>query len=260
MTKLKQSLRFGYRFVAPFLNIRELPGLPRKFFSYAADFSRYRALSKSENIPLTGLFPCLHDNTGSNPFDPHYFYQDIWAFKEVVKLAPARHVDVGSTAIFVGMVSAVVDVTFVDIRPLRVNLDRYKFEQGSILDMPFEGGSVESLSCLHVAEHIGLGRYGDPLDPEGTKKASRELVRVLAPGGQLLLSIPIGRPRVEFNAHRIHSSAEILEYFASLELVAYSGVDDRGVFMASRFIGELDACEYACGFFVFRKPLQKGRI
>ena len=43
---------------------------------------------------------------------------------------------------------------------------------------PFGDRSVPSLSCLHVVEHVGLGRYGDPLDPQGSIKAMRELQRV----------------------------------------------------------------------------------
>ncbi len=43
--------------------------------------------------------------------------------------------------------------------------------------------SVESLSCKHVIEHIGLGRYGDVLDPGGDLKAISELKRALAVGG-----------------------------------------------------------------------------
>lgn len=250
----KRIVRIAYRFVVPFFNIREIPHLPRKSVAYVHDLIQYSRLRGSEKINPLSLYPCLHDNTGSNPFDPHYFYQDTWALREVVRLSPSRHVDVGSTAIFVGMLSALVDVTFVDIRPLSVGLDRYTFKAGSILEMPFDSDSVDSLSCLHVAEHIGLGRYGDPLDPDGTRKAARELTRVLAPGGQLLFSVPVGRSRIEFNAHRIHSSREILEMFHGLLLVDYAGVDDKGSFRKHREIGELDACDYGCGFFVFKKP------
>ena len=67
-----------------------------------------------------------------------------------------------------------------------------------------------------MAEHIGLGRYGDPLDPLGTRKAAAELQRVLAPGGQLLFSLPVGRPRVEFNAHRVHDPHEVASWFDGL--------------------------------------------
>ena len=33
----------------------------------------------------------------------------------------------------------------------------------------------ESISCLHSIEHLGLGRYGDNLDPDGYIKGSKIL-------------------------------------------------------------------------------------
>jgi SAM-dependent methyltransferase len=118
---------------------------------------------------------------------------------------------------------------------------------GSVLDLPFADGSLESVSCLHVAEHIGLGRYGDPLDPLGTRNAAAELRRVLAPGGQLLFSLPVGRPRVESNAHRVHDPLEVRSWFADLELVEFAGVDDAQVFRRHRSLDELAGSTYACG-------------
>ena len=35
--------------------------------------------------------------------------------------------------------------------------------------------SVDSLSCMHVIEHIGLGRYGDPINAKGDELAAGEL-------------------------------------------------------------------------------------
>ena len=75
----------------------------------------------------------------------------------------------------------------------------------------FATGSVDSLSCLHTIEHVGLGRYGDPVDPEGWVVAVRELARILAPGGRLYLGTPIGRERVCFNSERVFSPKTILE-------------------------------------------------
>ena len=157
--------------------------------------------------------------------------------------------DVGSRVDLVGFLTAVTSVVFVDIRPLEVDIEDLEPVAGSVLDMPFEDGSLESVSCLHVAEHIGLGRYGDPLDPLGTRKAAAELARVLAPGGQLLFSLPVGRPRVEFNAHRVHDPREVRSWFDGLELVEFAGVDDAQVFRRHRSLDELAGSTYACGMF-----------
>jgi len=102
-----------------------------------------------------------------------------------------------------------------------------------------------------VAEHIGLGRYGDPLDPLGTRKAAAELQRVVAPGGQLLFGGPVGRPRVCFNAHRVHSPHDVVAMFSELQLVEFSGVDDRGTFSRHRTLDELEGAQYGCGMFRF---------
>jgi len=130
----------------------------------------------AESIHLFDIYPCLHDRTQITKAD-YYFYQDIWAFKRIYESKVKHHVDVGSRAIFVGMLTAFTNVTFIDIRPLEANLAGLECIKGNILSMPFEDKSLRSLSsCLCVAEHIGLGRYGDSLDPMGTKKSNKGVV------------------------------------------------------------------------------------
>jgi len=220
---------------------------------FESDWNRYSAMPDAELLSRTDAYPCLQDDTPSSPYDPHYFYQDIWAFKKVLASGATRHVDVGSRVDYVGFLSAVTSVTFVDIRPLRIDLENFDGVAGSILAMPFADGACDSVSCLHVAEHIGLGRYGDPLNPRGTVEAALELERVLASGGSLYFSVPIGRPRVCFNAHRVHSVEQILGYFPSLSLASFSCVDDSCVFREGVDPEILVGANYACGMFHFTK-------
>lgn len=235
------------------LDPRRIVRALRAYARYAKQWRQYAGLPGAEPLNTRDAYPCLYDNTVATPIDPHYFYQQVWAMKVIRRSGAPLHVDVGSLASFVGMLTAVTKVIFIDIRPLKAELENLECRAGTILEMPFDDGAVESLSCLHVAEHIGLGRYGDPLDPAGTSKAARELSRVLAPGGNLYFSVPVGRPRVCFNAHRIHSPEQIIDYFGYLKLVSFSGVDDRGRFHDRIAPRDLANCKYGCGFFHFTR-------
>lgn len=225
-----------------------------RYISFFVDWYRFhRAGGKAT---LLDFYPCLNDKTTATGIDAHYFYQAIWAFKKILDSNTKHHVDVGSKVEFVGLLTTVTDVTFIDIRPLELKLDRYAGKKGSILTLPFNDSSVSSLSSLHVIEHVGLGRYGDPIDPDGTKKACRELQRIMAPGGNLYLSLPVGKSRTCFNAHRVHTPKQILEYFSGLKLAEFSVIDDQGNFRNKVLLGDgWDNLEYGCGMFHFVKHL-----
>ncbi|HEX8254931.1 MAG TPA: DUF268 domain-containing protein, partial [Thermoanaerobaculia bacterium] len=153
----------------------------------------------------------------------HYFYQDLWAAELIHQRRPARHVDVGSRLDgFIAHVLTFCDVEYVDLRPLNVEWPRFFYRQGSATNLPYDDGSVDSLSSLHVIEHIGLGRYGDEVDARGHERAANDLTRVLAPGGTLLVGTPIGREKLAFDAHRIFDPATVRNMFATLELVSFS--------------------------------------
>jgi SAM-dependent methyltransferase len=228
-----------------------VPGAVR----YLRDRHTYRGLPEAEPLRWRDAFPKLGDRLSTSPYDSHYLHQDTWAAQRVAETGPGRHVDVGSRVDYVCFLTAVTKVAFVDIRPLTANIEGLESITGSVLEMPFADQSLESVSCLHVVEHIGLGRYGDPLDPAGTRKAIAELQRVVAPGGTLLFSTPVGTPRVCFNAHRVHDPLQLREWFGELELVEFAGVDDAGTFRRHRELGELAGASYSCGMYHLKRPL-----
>jgi len=225
-----------------------LLGLPRYIFDW---FGYVKLTGTSPGF--RDSYPCLTDRLSTTPFDPHYFFQGAWLARKVAQAAPAQHVDVSSSVMTIAALSGFVDTVFVDYRPLQVSLPNLDCRAGNITKLPFEDGSVNSLSCLHVIEHIGLGRYGDPLDPHGSLRAASELQRVLLPGGNLYLSTPVGRERVCFNAHRVFAPDTVVSMFGEMELVSFSCVDDAGNLVQDATLASAHANEYGCGLFHFQK-------
>ena len=219
-------VRAAYRCVQPLLP--SWPGNPlRNYARFWRTYLEYRRLQRRSPCALEDLLAQIGDWHASTPIT-YYFYQDTWAFRKIAERRPAQHVDVGSTALLVGCIAGLVPTVSIDIRPLQARIPGLEVRIGNITEMPFPEGSVGSLSSLCVIEHIGLGRYGDPLDPEGARKAALELTRVLAPGGNLYVSAPIGRSYVAFNAHRSFTKDEFLGLFSALTLVEYQLVNDHG--------------------------------
>jgi SAM-dependent methyltransferase len=205
---------------------------------------------------VSDFYPQLRDKTIKTGFDRHYVYHTSWAARAVKDIAPSFHTDISSSLYFSGIVSAFVPVKFYDYRPADLRLNNLSSESADLMNLPFEDGSVHSLSCMHVVEHIGLGRYGDPIDPEGDLKAIAELRRVLARGGSLLFVVPVGKPRIQFNAHRIYSFEMVREYFSDLNLKEFALIPERqGAMMRDASAERVSQEQYGCGCFWFIKPL-----
>lgn len=221
-------------------------------FAIAASTQRPDLSVKAEDS-----FFYLSDKTSTTPFDAHYLYHTSWAARQLRSINPKEHVDISSSLYFVGLASAIVPIKHFDYRPPAFQMEGVTCAAGDLMALPFTDNSVESLSCMHVIEHIGLGRYGDPMDPCGDQKAAAELQRVLAPGGHFLFVTPVGRPRVCFNAHRIYSFEMVQRLFPRLKLEAWALVkdDSAGGLVASPPSDLIDAQDFGCGCFRFSKPV-----
>lgn len=241
--------------------LRRHAGTKIKFASFQKQFRQFSLLSQKgvTRFPVRweDRLPCLFEQTAGTAFDRHYIYHPAWAARIVNRLQPTEHTDISSTLHFCTILSAFVPVRFYDYRPAELNLPNLSSEHADLIALPFEDNSILSLSCMHTVEHIGLGRYGDPIDPLGDLKAMKELRRVLAPGGSLLFVVPIGQPKILFNAHRIYSYEQIAEYFAGMEIVEFSLIPDdsqEGGLLDNATREIADAQSYGCGCFWFRKP------
>lgn len=227
---------------------------------FLADYFRFSKMAGDGRFSIRwrDRYPCLDGKTALTGFDRHYMYHPAWAARVLAITKPAFHVDIASSLHFCSLVSAFVPVRFFDYRPADIALSNLESGQADICALPFADGSISSLSCMHVVEHVGLGRYGDPLDPDGDKKAMNELQRVLAPGGDLLFVVPVGKPRILYNAHRIYSYRQVRESFASFELKEFCLIPDNpenGGLIWNTDEEMADAQSYGCGCFWFRRNL-----
>lgn len=263
MKLLQLLLLFGIDLRKMAQTVAALPG-------YFSDLKRLKAelATDQSGMKIGRLYPVLLDKRASSgTATGHYFHQDLLVAQKVFASGAARVVDVGSRVDgFVAHVAAFRQIEVVDIRTLHSDHANITFLQ---CDFMADGsserlGTSDLVTCLHVLEHFGLGRYGDPIAVDGHVRGLRNLERLVGDGGRLILSVPIGRPRIEFNAHRVFASQALPTLISDdFTLVDFAIVDDEGnphtgVDLAAQ-ADRLDKMHFGCGIYDFRKGSPVGR-
>lgn len=214
----------------------------------------FKLNDKRFSIKFYNLKPITKDKTKNTEFDLHYVYHPAWAARILMQIKPNKHIDISSTLYFSSIVSAFIPTEFYDYRPANINLTGLKSLKADLNNLPFEDNSIQSLSCMHTIEHVGLGRYGDKIDPNGDIKAINELKRVVAKNGHLLFVVPIGKSKIIFNAHRIYSYKQIMTYFREFTLADFSLISEKlKIIINGASESQANNEDYGCGCFWFIK-------
>lgn len=233
---------------------RSIRGIPR----YVAGWLQFRRGFEGQ----IKFLPCLHDwyeEGGSTQNE--YFLQDLHVARQIHRAHPRRHVDIGSRVDgFVAHVASFREIEIFDIRPISLKIPGAVFRQADLMSPThLFNAYCDSLSCLHALEHFGLGRYGDPIDPNGSTLGLINMARILQPGGLFYLSVPIGKERVEFNAHRVFNPLSLIQLAADhgLVLTEFASIGPAQTLVPAAHlmheIGELAKLDYALGLFTFVK-------
>lgn len=191
------------------------------------DLETYQRLNRRPNFAVQRqcMYPVLTEKYAPAGVTGNYFWQDLWAAGLILKTGVTKHFDIGSRldGFIAHLLAAGIEVTTIDIRefPRQMgNLHTIVDDATMLRQIPDE--SIESMSALCSLEHFGLGRYGDPVDPEACFKCFDNIQKKLKRGGRLYISVPVGKERVEFNAHRIFYASTIIECFKDLKLMEFS--------------------------------------
>lgn len=255
------SSQFGFD---PLRFIQSIRGLPQ----FVKDWYAFRKI-------FTGtiqLKPCLHDRYEEGGITKsEYFWQDLLVARWIYEAKPIKHVDIGSRIDgFVAHVASFRDIEVFDVRPVSTFIPGVTFTQADLMDantikplLKETKGYCDSLSCLHVIEHFGLGRYGDSIDPLGYLRGIENMAKLLEPGGTFYLSTPIGKERVEFNANWVFNPNSIINATKSFGLIlkrltvynSKKGELDSN--LDTNTLRELADQPYNLGIFTFKKEETK---
>jgi hypothetical protein len=257
--------RLGFTMINMGVDPRKTWSFMRGIPAYISDIIKFRSLLNAQardEFQLTYL-PMLSDRYESGgTAKGHYFHQDLWASRHIFKQNPGRHIDVGSRVDgFIAHLLTFRSVEVVDVRPMQSDVTGLSFLQGDMMDpATMSDVRAESVSCLHALEHFGLGRYGDPMVIDGWKKGISGLAAMVGPDGRLYLSVPIGKPRIEFNANRIFSPSQIILEVQShgFDLIEFAYIDDNGDMNPTDHADSqaMQTCatfDYGCGCFLFAR-------
>lgn len=182
-------------------------------------------LDESERV-VADIAGCL-SALASGQRDFSYPRHDQRVFELLQRIVPQRRLtrgaDIGcATGCFPAMqlAAGIERCTVFEVRPVEVNDDRVEVRVQDLTYAEDVEADFDLVTCLSTIEHVGLGRYGDQLDPWGDIKMAANLRRILRPGGVMLISFPIGPGCVVYDAHRIYSPERRSALFGDLTLVA----------------------------------------
>jgi SAM-dependent methyltransferase len=235
-----------------------------KRINFFREYFRLKRQAKASGgyFPFGKFYPCLDErDTDSGSASGHYFHQDLLVANKIYINNPVKHVDIGSRIDgFVAHVAAFREIVVFDFRPLNNSIQNIIFKQVDLMNSDFSlRNYCDSISSLHALEHFGLGRYGDKLDYNGHLKGLGNIHNMLKEGGKFYFSVPIGKQRIEFNAHRVFSVKYLVKLLQDkYRIDSFSYVDDEGDLHKDASLNSHDiesdySCNYGCGIFELTK-------
>jgi SAM-dependent methyltransferase len=187
----------------------------------ATVYPRYReyVASIDRNSPLHGLPTRIIGDASADPTErlTHYGAFSYWVAQKIFahpRGAQLKVLDLGSPKMMNCIFSAVHDVTSLVLADCGDPISRVKYVRHDASDeLPFRDASFDVFTSTATLPLIGLGRYGDRLDPACLPNLIRELDRVMKPDAELIISMSLGPNCLNFNNSWFFSMPAIEKLF-----------------------------------------------
>jgi tetratricopeptide (TPR) repeat protein len=80
------------------------------------------------------------------------------------------------------------------------------FKTAFLFEWLREDSQYDLIICPSILDNLGLGRHGEPLDPDADIGLMRRFREKLGPSGAAYVQLPVGRDRLIFNTMRIYGA------------------------------------------------------
>jgi len=188
------------RDAAPSIPIRAYKKI--KGLVWAANFRQYQSLMRADH-PFRAFPMRVVGDASADPSETldHYDSFAYWAARKIVERGRRLEIlDVGSTKMMNVQLSAQHDVTSVVLADCGDQISAVRYVKQDVSDgLPFADASFDVFTSTVALPLVGLGRYGDRVNPDCLFELVREVSRVLRPDGEILCSMCLGRNVLNFN-------------------------------------------------------------
>lgn len=230
------------------------------FLKNTIKYFNHYLLFKKLGGKVKKFYPMLDDfDDNAASIKNQLFHSDLLTSQKVYEKKPEKHLDIGSRidGVIAHIASFrnldVLDIRDVDIQPHKnINFVKKDLLQIKILDDAEKYDSISSIGCL---AHIGLGRYGDKIDPNGYKRGIKAINNLAKKNCIIYIMMPVGKKGVEFNSHQVFDADQLIEEFKSnsFNLQEFHLINDVGdLILNSKTKNSLDL-NFGGGYFVFQK-------
>lgn len=201
---------------------------------FQEDMRLYNELNADKRFQIRQdkLEVCLNDKYDMNAsFGVERFAQSVWGARKVLEANPLVHYDIGSAigGFIAHLLSFRENIYLFDNRPIDREIPGITYIQDDIVSLTaLQSNSIDSLSSMDVVQKVGLGLYGEPIEPNAWERMLWNFSRVMKQGGKLYVSVPIGETdTIFFNKGRQFKIQTIVDALPELQLLEFSGTIGR---------------------------------
>ena len=212
---------------------------PWNICSDSNHYARYADVcGKKQNQVTSYLYEkCFDEQIGYEP-DKMKNVRNAMVSDWIKEIHPSEILDVASDRVLTLGLTSFCDVVSLDYRARSNLTPNESVLVGDALDIPKADNSFEVVMCINAHYTFGTCLYtNEEFDWEASRKAVSEMIRVVRPGGFIIISCLINRrPTYIMNPIRIFDHADIMDHFDQVELIKEAVIINRDLEMGMRKI------------------------